>query len=97
MTPALPAGPEDLVPVGAATLFGTVVEFDEPRGLGAVRCGARVVPFHCTAISDGTRAIAVGTEVAVRIAAGRLGRLEARSVRPLSVMAPNDGDGTTGT
>ena len=79
----LPAGPADLVPVGSTTLLGTVTEFDEPRGLGVVRCGSRTVAFHCTAISDGTRDIAVGTAVAVRIGAGRLGRLEARSVHPL--------------
>jgi cold shock CspA family protein len=80
MTPA--TGPE-LVPVGNATLLGTVVEFDDPRGIGTVACGERSVPFHCTAITDGSRRIEVGTVVAVRIGAGRLGRLEARSVHPI--------------
>lgn len=76
------AGPE-LVPVGDTTLIGTVVEFDDARGVGTVGCGDRSVPFHCTAVTDGSRRIEVGTVVAVRIRAARLGRIEARSVRPL--------------
>ena len=89
MTPPLPTGPAHLIPVGPATLLGTVSEFDEPRGTGVVRCADRSVPFHCTAITDGTRTIEVGTTVAVRIGPARLGRLEARSVRPL-VTGPVD-------
>jgi len=73
----------ELVPAGDATLLGTVVEFDDPRGVGTVDCGGRSVPFHCTAITDGSRHIEVGTVVAVRIRAARLGRLEARSVHPI--------------
>ena len=34
-------------------------------------------PFHCTAIADGTRTIAVGTAVRFEVVAGRLGRWEA--------------------
>ena len=83
MTPRLPSGPADLQPVGQATVIGSVVEFDDRRGVGVVRCADRTVPFHCTAITDGTRSIEVGTVVAVRIGPARLGRLEARSVRPL--------------
>ena len=88
MTPAIP----ELVPVGDPTLLGTVVEFDDQRGIGTVRCGDRSVPFHCTAISDGSRHIDVGTVVAVRVRAARLGRLEAGSVRPVPA-----GDGAGGT
>jgi cold shock CspA family protein len=87
MTPALPDARTGLVPVGQATLIGTVLEFDDARGIGTVGCGERAVPFHCTAITDGSRHIDPGTVVAVRIGAGRLGRVEARSVRPLPGVA----------
>ena len=83
MTMASTGGKNDLIPVGHTTLIGTILEFDEPRGIGTVGCGERTVPFHCTAITDGSRQIEVGTVVAVRIGPARLGRLEARSVRPL--------------
>ncbi len=90
MTPPYPTSPSDLVPVGRAPLIGHVVSFDEVRGLGTVECGpGRTVPFHCAVITDGSRTIDVGAVVAVRIVAGRLGILEARSVRPLpGVVSP---------
>ena len=90
MTPPYPTSPSDLVPVSRAPLIGNVVSFDEARGLGMVECGpGRTVPFHCSAITDGSRTIDVGAVVAVRIVAGRLGILEARSVRPLpGVVSP---------
>ncbi len=82
-------GPFDLVPVGHAPLVGDVVEFDEPRGLGTIEYGpGERLPFHCTAITDGSRQIAVGTVAAFVVAAGRLGHLEARSVRPLPGVVP---------
>ena len=83
MTPPLPTGPGDLLPVGQASFVGTVTAFDDRRGVGVVRCADRSVAFHCTAITDGTRSIGVGALVAVRIGPARLGRIEARSVRPL--------------
>lgn len=57
---------------------GVVAAFDEPRGLGTIRAddGAEL-PFHCTAIADGTRTIPVGRRVAFDLVAGRLGRWEA--------------------
>jgi cold shock CspA family protein len=60
---------------------GRVVEFDEPRGLGAVEAvdGTRY-PFHCTALLDGTRTVAVGTAVAFEVRAGGLGRWEATQI-----------------
>jgi len=63
---------------------GVVVEFDEPRGLGEITTdlGAHY-PFHCTAISDGTRAIDVGARVQFVVAAGPLGRTEATDIRGL--------------
>ena len=55
-----------------------VSEFDEPRGLGVIRHeGGESVPFHCTAIADGSRTIAVGQAVRFTVVAGRLGRWEA--------------------
>jgi len=84
--PAASGDPVAVPPPSGAILVGSVVEFDEPRGLGTVACGDRSYPFHCTAITDGTRTIAVGTVVAVDVAAGRLGRLEARTVRPVPGM-----------
>ena len=87
MTPG--AGPLDLLPVGHVPLVGDVVEFDEPRGLGVIEYGpGQRLPFHCTAITDGSRQIAVGTVAAFVVAAGHLGRLEARSVRPLPGVVP---------
>lgn len=90
MTPPYPTSPSDLVPVDRAPLIGHVVSFDEARGLGMVECGpGRTVPFHCSVITDGSRTIDVGAVVAVRVVAGRLGSLEARSVRPLpGVVSP---------
>jgi cold shock CspA family protein len=61
-----------------------VAEFDEPRGLGVVEYGSgHRLRFHCTAITDGSRRIDVGAVVAFEVSAGRLGQLEASSVRPL--------------
>lgn len=57
---------------------GVVTEFDEHRCLGTVTAGDEQYPFHCTAIADGTRMIAVGTEVRFEVAAGLMGRWEAR-------------------
>jgi cold shock protein len=60
---------------------GVVSSFDEPRGLGIITSadGAEL-PFHCTAIADGTRTIAVGRRVRYRLVPGRLGRWEAARI-----------------
>src|ERR1700730_12693837 len=82
--PAIWTALNDLLPVGGSPLIGDVAEFDDDRGLGMVEYGpGRRLPFHCTAITDGTRQIDAGTVVAFVVTAGRLGRLEARSIRPL--------------
>ncbi len=74
-------GADPGVPLGAGR--GVVVSFDDPRGLGVVRSDDGVEhPFHCTAIADGSRTIEVGTVVAYRVSAGRLGRWEAADMRP---------------
>ncbi|HEX6425746.1 MAG TPA: cold shock domain-containing protein [Acidimicrobiales bacterium] len=70
-----------LVPGADAT--GVVHAFDEARGLGEVRAyDGTALPFHCTAIADGTRTIPVGQAVRFRVAAGRLGRWEAARITP---------------
>jgi cold shock protein len=73
---------------------GTVAAFDEHRGLGEVvtEAGERL-SFHCTAIADGSRAIAVGARVAFDVVTGPLGTPEAGNVKPLGA----DGRGTTAT
>jgi cold shock CspA family protein len=72
--------PDAAVVLGADE--GEVVSFDDPRGLGTVRTsGGADLAFHCTAIADGTRTIAVGTPVTFRVVAGRRGRWEATELR----------------
>jgi cold shock CspA family protein len=64
---------------------GRVAAFDDDRGLGTVADEAgNVYWFHCTALSDGSRSVAVGTPVLFRVAAGHLGRLEGRDLRRVS-------------
>ncbi len=59
-------------------MTGAVTEFDEQRGLGVVTADdGTPYPFHCTAIADGTRTIAVGTAVSFDVVPGLQGRWEA--------------------
>jgi cold shock CspA family protein len=62
---------------------GVVEAFDEARGLGTVRAsnGAEL-PFHCTAIADGSRTIPVGERVRFRVMPGVMGRWEATEIEP---------------
>src|SRR5664279_142855 len=77
------SGPSGLVPAGRTPLVGDVAEFDDPRGVGVIEYGTgHRIDFHCTAITDGSRRIDPGTVVAFEVAAGRLGRLEARARTP---------------
>ena len=70
------------VPLGPGR--GTVVSFDDPRGLGVVRSDEGVEhPFHCTAIADGSRTIDVGTRVAYLVVPGRIGQWEATQLTPV--------------
>ena len=70
------------VPLGACT--GTVLSFDDPRGLGVVVTESGVeYPFHCANIADGSRRIDVGATVGWRVIAGRLGRWEAGELQSL--------------
>lgn len=63
---------------------GTVTAFDESRGLGviAVEGGGTAVsyPFHCTAITDGSRTIEPGAAVTFEVRPGGMGRWEATAV-----------------
>ena len=64
---------------------GQVSAFDEHRGLGEITAGdGTVYAFHCTAIADGTRTIAVGADVEFVVTPGRLGRWEASAIKPRS-------------
>jgi len=40
-------------------------------------------PFHCTAIHDGTRFVALGADVEFTVVAGPLGRYEASAIRKI--------------
>jgi CspA family cold shock protein len=62
--------------------LGRVAVFDEKRGLGEVEAaGGLRYPFHCTAIHDGTRFVAVDADVEFTVVAGPLGRYEASAIR----------------
>ena len=61
---------------------GTVTSFDNYVGLGEItRDDGWVVPFHCIVIADGSRDIAVGTDVDFDLMC-KLGRYEADHVVP---------------
>ena len=66
-------------------MIGEVVSFDEDAGYGVVRAenGAEHF-FHCTAVADGSRTIAVGASVSFEVVAGRRGRWEGADLRPVS-------------
>ena len=66
---------------GRPARAGTVVEFDEFRGLGTVEAddGTRY-PFHCTQLADGTRRVDVGAPVRFGVRPGGLGRWEAGGI-----------------
>jgi cold shock CspA family protein len=60
---------------------GVVAAFDEARGVGVIRVdGGSELPFHCTAIADGTRSVTVGQRVRFRVVAALLGRWEASAI-----------------
>jgi cold shock CspA family protein len=67
---------------------GEVASFDEARGLGTITvagvgaaAGPAEVPFHCTAIADGTRTISVGERVRFHVTPGPAGRWEATHIQ----------------
>jgi cold shock CspA family protein len=63
---------------------GRVTSFDEHRGLGEITAeDGTLYPFHCTAIADGTRTIAIGTAVEFEVIAGHLGHWESSAIQPV--------------
>ena len=65
--------------------IGTVVDFDEHRGYGKVRAAdGRDLFFHCTAIADGSRRIAVGAQVVFTVVPGHRGTWEAHGVQAVA-------------
>jgi cold shock CspA family protein len=65
---------------------GRVASFDQARGVGEVLDDdGTSLPFHATAVADGSRTIAVGAAVTFTVAPGHRGRYEARSLAPDSV------------
>jgi cold shock CspA family protein len=63
-------------------LTGTVVAFDERRGLGEIESEGDRFPFHCTAIAGGSRSIPVGAQVEFVVVPGPGGRWEAAQIEP---------------
>jgi len=64
--------------------FGVVEEFDERRGLGTiVGDDGDVLPFHCTAIADGSRTTQAGQRVKFDVVPGLSGRWEAARIEKL--------------
>jgi cold shock CspA family protein len=62
---------------------GVVTTFDDAAGLGTVRADdGRELPFHCTAIADGSRHIEPRTRVAFTVRPGRSGQWEAMGLAP---------------
>ena len=63
---------------------GRVASFDAEAGLGTVAgSDGRPFPFHCTAITDGTRRIDEGCAVIFAVGPGGPGRWEAVAVTPV--------------
>jgi cold shock CspA family protein len=59
---------------------GRVQAFDPRAGVGEIEADGEVLPFHCTALVDGTRTIDPGTAVEFERAPSHLGRWEATTV-----------------
>jgi len=54
--------------------------FDAAAGVGEIETADGRVPFHCTAIADGTRVIPRGAEVEFDVVPGVTGRWEAAAI-----------------
>ena len=66
-----------------ASYSGRVASFDDHIGRGEVEArGGLHFPFHCTAIADGSRTIAEGSDVRFHLVIGPLGKLEATAIAP---------------
>ena len=63
-------------------IHGTVTSFDEVRGEGEITADdGGVFYFHCVAIADGSRTIAIGTPVLAQRRVGLIGHDEAIAVQ----------------
>ena len=64
-------------------MTGVVTEFDDAAGLGTITAeDGTSYRFHCTAIADGTRTIAVDTKVEFEPKPARHGTYEAGEINP---------------
>lgn len=75
--------------LGGGPEVGLVAAFDARRGLGSVQpaTGGAVLGFHATAITDGSRSVALGARVAFVRRPGHGGAVEAAH---LAVLADTD-------
>ncbi len=65
-------------------MHGTIVAFDDARGLGELDADGTSYPFHCTALVDGTRTIEVGAVVTFGVRPGGSGRWEATAIEKVA-------------
>jgi cold shock CspA family protein len=73
-------------------MLGKVSSFDEDRGLGTIRADdGSDLPFHCTAIADGSRRVPEGARVTFATSPTHLGSLEAIGVRVVTLSAGSSG------
>jgi len=64
-------------------MTGTVASFDDDAGLGTIMADdGTTFAFHCTAIADGTRTIAVNTAVDFQPRPAGHGTYEASEITP---------------
>jgi len=64
-------------------IHGVVTTFDEIKGEGQITADdGGTFYFHCVAIADGSRSIAVGTSVVAQRRVGLIGRDEAVAIQP---------------
>ncbi len=62
---------------------GTVITFDEARGLGSLDADGVIYPFHCTAMVDGSRTVAIGRSVTFGVRPAGRGQWEATAIENL--------------
>lgn len=67
---------------------GAVASYDDSEGLGTIDDGGERIVFHATAISDGSRRVSTGAEVAFLLGPGPAGRMEAVVVAKLHEQEP---------
>ena len=63
---------------------GKIAAFDRDRGRGEIEGAAGRFRFHATRVANGSRTVAVGTEVEFEVTPGHLGEWEAVNLRPVT-------------